>query len=366
MVSIGDPRDVADRYLELAFGREVGYEDPDVGSARMGDGAARVTRRVARRRPRRSPRGRAPVRAADAQGAREVQRRRGRSGREPDAAQRAAPAGGRGDHHRGPRGDGRLQRGRMGVFAFSFHNMLAPGRYHPIVTITHRGDGLDVIDRFAGACRSSSPAWPRAAAWSRSRCRPRSTAGASRPERGPAGRRRSVSTPALRARPSRASAVRGPGAADPRAARARRQLVALLAPRLQHRAQRIQTEVLRLGARLPVAGGAAAAAVRRALRLLRPGLPRRQGERRGGPLLRRPAARLDRAVHVLRRSHRRRGAQRRRPREPRPQDPVPAAGDPDLGRAAGAVQPRPEPGRGDDLRGRSRACTRCSAGSSCR
>ena len=43
IVSIGDPRDVADRYLEIAFGREVGYEDPDVGSARMGDGAARVS-----------------------------------------------------------------------------------------------------------------------------------------------------------------------------------------------------------------------------------------------------------------------------------------------------------------------------------
>src|SRR4029077_872936 len=39
---VGDPREVADRYLEIAFGREVGYVDPDVGSARMGDGAARV------------------------------------------------------------------------------------------------------------------------------------------------------------------------------------------------------------------------------------------------------------------------------------------------------------------------------------
>jgi hypothetical protein len=36
------------------------------------------------------------------------------------------------------------------VFGFSFHNMLAPGRYHPVVTITRRGEGLDVIDRFAG------------------------------------------------------------------------------------------------------------------------------------------------------------------------------------------------------------------------
>ena len=45
---------------------------------------------------------------------------------------------------------GGFKPGERAVFAFSFHNMLAPGRYHPILTITHRGDGLDVIDRFAG------------------------------------------------------------------------------------------------------------------------------------------------------------------------------------------------------------------------
>jgi hypothetical protein len=43
---------------------------------------------------------------------------------------------------------GGFQEGELAVFSFSLHNMLAPGRYHPIVTITHRGDGLDVIDRF--------------------------------------------------------------------------------------------------------------------------------------------------------------------------------------------------------------------------
>src|SRR4051794_29397316 len=39
---IGDPVEVADRYLEIAFGRAVGYDDPEVGTARMGDGKARV------------------------------------------------------------------------------------------------------------------------------------------------------------------------------------------------------------------------------------------------------------------------------------------------------------------------------------
>jgi hypothetical protein len=45
---------------------------------------------------------------------------------------------------------GSFQEGEEALFAFSFHNMLAPGRYHPILTITHRGEGLDVIDRYTG------------------------------------------------------------------------------------------------------------------------------------------------------------------------------------------------------------------------
>jgi len=150
MVRIGDPRDVADRYLEIAFGRAVGYEDPDVGSARMGDGAARVSEvwlgddRAERRAvaPQSEPltlkvlvtfntdvldpavsltllnEQRQPVVVAT-------------------TAQDREETGG-------------FRAGERAVFAFSFHNMLAPGRYHPILTITHRGEGLDVIDRFAG------------------------------------------------------------------------------------------------------------------------------------------------------------------------------------------------------------------------
>jgi hypothetical protein len=36
------------------------------------------------------------------------------------------------------------------VFAFSFHNMLAPGRYEPNFTVSHRGSGLSIIDRYEG------------------------------------------------------------------------------------------------------------------------------------------------------------------------------------------------------------------------
>jgi hypothetical protein len=45
---------------------------------------------------------------------------------------------------------GGFKEGEQAVFAFSFHNMLAPGRYHTVLTVTRRGEGLDVIDRFAG------------------------------------------------------------------------------------------------------------------------------------------------------------------------------------------------------------------------
>ena len=45
---------------------------------------------------------------------------------------------------------GEFHAGENALFSFSFHNMLAPGRYHPVLTITHRGDGLEVMDRFAG------------------------------------------------------------------------------------------------------------------------------------------------------------------------------------------------------------------------
>lgn len=150
MVSIGDPRDVADRYLEIAFGRAVGYDDPDVGSARMGDGAARVSDvwlgdDISERRavaPQSEPLTlkalvtfntdvldpavnltllndqRQPVVVATT------------------AEEREQTGGFRAEEH--------------ALFSFSFHNMLAPGRYHTILTITHRGEGLDVIDRFAG------------------------------------------------------------------------------------------------------------------------------------------------------------------------------------------------------------------------
>ena len=37
------------------------------------------------------------------------------------------------------------------MFSFAFDNVLAPGRYSPVITLSHRGSGLDVMDRFEGA-----------------------------------------------------------------------------------------------------------------------------------------------------------------------------------------------------------------------
>jgi ABC-type polysaccharide/polyol phosphate transport system ATPase subunit len=150
VVSIGDPRDVADRYLEIAFGRSVGYDDADVGSARMGDGAARVSdvwlgdERHDRRAV--APQSEPLTLKVLVEFNTDV--------RDPAVSMTLL------NEHRQPvvvatttqdhEETGGFKAGEQAVFAFSFHNMLALGRYHPILTITHRGDGLDVIDRFAG------------------------------------------------------------------------------------------------------------------------------------------------------------------------------------------------------------------------
>jgi ABC-2 type transport system ATP-binding protein len=150
IVEIGDPRDVADRYLEIAFGRRVGYEDPDVGSARMGDGAARVSevwlgdsrdegRAVA-------PQSEPLTLKVLVKFTTEVQDPAVTLTLLNEHRQPVVVATTVSDHEH----SGAFLPGELAVFAFSFHNMLAPGRYHTLVTITHRGEGLAVIDRFAG------------------------------------------------------------------------------------------------------------------------------------------------------------------------------------------------------------------------
>lgn len=149
-VALGDPREVADRYLELAFGREVGYESPDVGSARMGDGAARVRSLWLGEHP---EEGRAVAPQSEPMTLKTLVEFN------EDVLDPAVTLTLLNEHRqpvvvatteREQEHTGGFRAGEQAVFAFSFHNMLAPGRYHPVLTITHRGGGLDVIDRFAG------------------------------------------------------------------------------------------------------------------------------------------------------------------------------------------------------------------------
>jgi hypothetical protein len=148
VVETGDPTEVADRYLELAFGRDVGYEDFEVATPRMGDGAARVSE-VWLGDDRAEKRSVAPqsepftlnvlVKFNSHVLDPAVSLTLLNEHRQPVVVATTTD-----DHEH----SGGFQGGELAVFSFSMHNMLAPGRYHPIVTITRRGDGLDVIDRF--------------------------------------------------------------------------------------------------------------------------------------------------------------------------------------------------------------------------
>jgi ABC-type polysaccharide/polyol phosphate transport system ATPase subunit len=150
IAAIGAPTQVADKYLELSFGRDVGYTDPGESVVRVGDGAARVTdvwlgddpqerRKVA---PQSVPMTlkalvtfESPV--EDPVVTMAIQNEDGQ----------AVIVGS--SEHGHPR-SGTFRAGDQVVFAFSFHNMLAPGRYEPSFTVTHRGSGLSVIDRWEG------------------------------------------------------------------------------------------------------------------------------------------------------------------------------------------------------------------------
>jgi len=150
IVAIGDPRDVADRYLEISFGREVGRGDVVVDTTRMGDGAARVSyvwlgddpseqRAVA---PQAEPLTLNVLVTFNADVIDPaVSMALFNEQRQPVVVATTA----KDREHTGA-----FAAGENALFAFSCHNMLAPGRYQPILTITHRGEGVDVIDRYAG------------------------------------------------------------------------------------------------------------------------------------------------------------------------------------------------------------------------
>ena len=149
-VYIGESYEVADRYLELNFGREP-TTATDNGSERPGDGEARVIE----------------VWVEDADGNRLTavpQHTRvtvkTRVLFMVDLEDPAASLHVFNEEHQPMffattqienERSGYFAAGDEVVFSFTFDNVLAPGRYGPVIQLAHRGSGVDVIDKFEGS-----------------------------------------------------------------------------------------------------------------------------------------------------------------------------------------------------------------------
>ncbi len=146
-VYLGDPQEVGDRYLELNFGR-----DPTASGAVQGrgDGDARVLEAwveddQGQRQPA-VPQGRRMTLRARVSFMVEVEDPQASVYVHNDEHKAVLVASTVYEHER----SGRFRSGEEAVFSFTFDNVLAPGRYSPVVNLAHRGSGLDVIDRFEG------------------------------------------------------------------------------------------------------------------------------------------------------------------------------------------------------------------------
>ena len=149
VVHLGEPHEVADRYLEINFGR-----DPQAAGAaaegRAGDGEARVVEAWIEdehgERQTSLPQSRQMTLKALVKFAVQVE--------DPVASVYVLNE----DHvaiivattARENERSGRFDAGDEVLFSFSFENVLAPGRYNPLFTLAHRGTGLDLMDRFEG------------------------------------------------------------------------------------------------------------------------------------------------------------------------------------------------------------------------
>jgi ABC-type polysaccharide/polyol phosphate transport system ATPase subunit len=150
MVHLGEPHEVADRYLEINFGRtESAGGAADAG--RVGDGDARVVEAWIE-----DEHGQRP--ASVAQGQRIALKALVRftaAVEDPVASLYVLNE----DHlaivvatsAREHEQSGRFAAGEELLLSFSFENVLAPGRYNPLFTLAHRGTGMDLIDRLEGA-----------------------------------------------------------------------------------------------------------------------------------------------------------------------------------------------------------------------
>ncbi len=152
-VHLGEPHEVADRYLEINFGRDPeATEGADAGddATRSGDGDARVLE----------------VWVEDEHGERPPALSQGRritvkamvrfsvDATDPEASlyllneehKAVLVTTTARDHER----SGAFQAGQTALFSFAFENVFTPGRYSIVLTLAHRGSGLDLMDRFEG------------------------------------------------------------------------------------------------------------------------------------------------------------------------------------------------------------------------
>jgi ABC-type polysaccharide/polyol phosphate transport system ATPase subunit len=150
-VHLGEPHEVADRYLEINFGRDPEAAAASVAEGRGGDGEARIvevwSENELGERQGSLAQGRRMTLKARVSFAVDVD--------DPNAsvyvlneehvAVLVATSGRDAEH------SGHFAAGEEAVFEFSFDNVFAPGRYNPLFTLAHRGAGLDLMDRLEGA-----------------------------------------------------------------------------------------------------------------------------------------------------------------------------------------------------------------------
>lgn len=158
MVGLGDPEAVADRYLELNFERETGSAPAPSPlalqlaeqrrSRRPGDGCARVDSAWLEDEVGNASnsvqQGRELALKCLVRFERDVEDPAVSLTIEDEEHNAVVVVTTMNEHER----TGSYMAGDEVVFAFWFHNVLAPNRYFASITITHRGSGLDLIDRY--------------------------------------------------------------------------------------------------------------------------------------------------------------------------------------------------------------------------
>ena len=148
-VYLGDPHEVADRYLELNFGRDP-QSMGEGAEERVGDGQARIVNvwlenEIGERLSNVPQHQRVTLKArvlfmidvTDPSASLYIYN---------EVHQAVVIATTWMDNER----TGDFEAGEEVDIAFTFDNVLAPGRYAPVFQLAHRGSGLDMIDRFEG------------------------------------------------------------------------------------------------------------------------------------------------------------------------------------------------------------------------